>query len=70
MKRKSKLASALLAIFLGDFGAHKFYLGRPGMGVLYLLFFWTGIPAVIGIIEGILYLLQSEETFQEKHGRR
>lgn len=69
MKRKSKLASALLAIFLGDFGAHKFYLGRPGMGILYLLFFWTGIPAVIGIIEGILYLLQSEETFQEKHGR-
>lgn len=70
MKRKSKLASALLAIFLGDFGAHKFYLGRPGMGILYLLFFWTGIPAVIGIIEGIIYLLQSEETFQEKHGRR
>ncbi|ANU11872.1 TM2 domain-containing protein [Planococcus antarcticus DSM 14505] len=70
MKNKSKLASALLAIFLGDFGAHKFYLGRPGMGILYLLFFWTGIPAVIGIIEGILYLLQSEETFQEKHGRR
>lgn len=70
MKRKSKLASALLAIFLGDFGAHKFYLGRPGMGILYLLFFWTGIPAVIGIIEGIMYLLQSEETFQEKHGRR
>lgn len=70
MKRKSKLASALLAIFLGDFGAHKFYLGRPGMGILYLLFFWTGIPAVIGIIEGIMYLLQSEETFQEKHGSR
>lgn len=70
MKRKSKLASALLAIFLGDFGAHKFYLGRPGMGILYLLFFWTGIPAVIGIIEGIMYLLQSEESFQENHGKR
>ncbi|ALS79495.1 hypothetical protein AUO94_13070 [Planococcus kocurii] len=66
---KNKLAAALLAIFLGDFGAHKFYLGKPGMGILYLLFFWTGIPAVIGIIEGILYLLQSEESFQEKHGR-
>ncbi len=66
---KSKLAAGLLAIFLGDFGAHKFYLGKPGMGILYLLFFWTGIPAVIGVIEGILYLLQSEESFQEKHGR-
>lgn len=67
---KSKLAAGLLAIFLGDFGAHKFYLGKPGTGLIYLLFFWTGIPAVIGIIEGILYLLSSEEDFQRKHGKR
>lgn len=67
---KNKLAAALLAIFLGDFGAHKFYLGKPGTGLIYLLFFWTGIPAVIGIIEGILYLLSSEEEFQRKHGKR
>lgn len=67
---KSKLAAALLAIFLGDFGAHKFYLGKPGIGLIYLLFFWTGIPAVIGVIEGILYLLSSEEDFQRKHGQR
>lgn len=67
---RNKLAAALLAIFLGDFGAHKFYLGKPGTGLIYLLFFWTGIPAVIGIIEGILYLLSSEEDFQRKHGKR
>nr|WP_230321415.1 TM2 domain-containing protein [Planococcus salinarum] len=67
---KNKLAAALLAIFLGDFGAHKFYLGKPGVGLIYLLFFWTGIPAVIGIIEGIIYLLSSEEDFQRKHGKR
>lgn len=67
---KNKLAAALLAIFLGDFGAHKFYLGKPGVGLIYLLFFWTGIPAVIGIIEGIIYLLSSEEDFQRKHGKK
>ncbi|HSJ36872.1 MAG TPA: TM2 domain-containing protein [Planococcus sp. (in: firmicutes)] len=67
---KNKLAAGLLAIFLGDFGAHKFYLGKPGVGLIYLLFFWTGIPAVIGIIEGIIYLLSSEEDFQRKHGKR
>lgn len=67
---KNKLAAALLAIFLGDFGAHKFYLGKPGVGLIYLLFFWTGIPAIIGFIEGILYLLSSEEDFQRKHGKR
>lgn len=67
---KNKLAAGLLAIFLGDFGAHKFYLGKPGKGLIYLLFFWTGIPAIIGIIEGIIYLLSSEEDFQRKHGKR
>src|SRR5258705_8763495 len=33
-------------LFLGAFGAHKFYLGRPAMGVLYLLTFgllWVGL---------------------------
>ena len=67
---KNKLAAALLAIFLGDFGAHKFYLGKPGTGLIYLLLFWTGIPAVIGVIEGIIYLLSSEEDFQRKYSKR
>lgn len=66
---KNKLAAALLGIFLGDFGAHKFYLGRPKTGFLYLLFCWTAIPAIIGFIEGVMYLLQSEKEFQSKHGK-
>ncbi|XKE95557.1 TM2 domain-containing protein [Metaplanococcus flavidus] len=70
IEMKNKLAAALLAIFLGDFGAHKFYLGKPGTGLIYLLFFWTGIPAVIGVIEGIIYLLSSEEDFQRKYSKR
>ena len=67
MKRKDKLAAALLAIFLGGLGLHKFYLGRNGWGFIYLIFCWTGIPAVIGFIEGILFLFQSEETFDRKY---
>ena len=46
---KSKLAAALFALFLGGFGIHKFYLGRIGWGILYLLFCWTFIPAILGI---------------------
>ncbi len=34
---KSKLTAYLLLIFLGVFGAHKFYLGKTGMGFLYLV---------------------------------
>ncbi len=56
MNDKNKLAAALLAIFLGGLGIHKFYLRKVGMGILYLIFCWTGIPAIIGFIEGIYYL--------------
>lgn len=65
---KSKLAAALFAFFLGGFGFHKFYLGSIGMGVIYLLLCWTFIPSVLGIIEGILLLIMSEEDFNRKYG--
>lgn len=59
----NRIAAALFAIILGGIGVHKFYLGRIGQGLLYLLFFWTAIPAVIGIIEGIIYLTRTDEQF-------
>ncbi len=49
--RKDEVLGVILAVFLGDFGVHHFYLRRDGLGVLYLLFFWTGIPAIIAIFE-------------------
>ncbi len=64
---KSKITAGLLAIFLGGLGIHKFYLGKIGMGILYIVFCWTYIPAIIGFIEGIIYLTQNDETFQLKH---
>ncbi len=48
---KDEVAGVLLALFLGSFGAHHFYLRRTGLGVLYLCFFWTGLPALLGLIE-------------------
>ena len=58
---KSKVAAGLLGIFLGGIGVHKFYMGKTGKGILYLLLCWTGIPAIIGFIEGIMYLTDSDE---------
>ena len=66
--RYNKLAAALLALFLGGFGIHKFYLGNSKSGIWYLLFCWTGIPEIIGFIEGIQYLIMSEEEFAMKFG--
>lgn len=64
---KSKLAAALLAIFLGGLGAHKFYLGRPIQGIFMLLFAWTGIPEIIGIFQGVLMLTMTEKSFNRKY---
>ena len=65
---KSRIIAGILAILLGDFGIHKFYLGKIGPGIVYLIFCWTGIPAIIGLVEGILYLLMKDEEFAQKYG--
>lgn len=65
--KRSRVTAGLLAIILGDLGAHKFYLGQTGMGLLYLVFFWTYIPGIIGIVEGITYLTMSDEAFAQKY---
>ncbi|MBQ7036537.1 MAG: NINE protein [Clostridia bacterium] len=64
---KNKVVAALLAILLGSLGIHKFYLGQSGKGVLYLLFFWTYIPSLLGLIEGITILCSNDENFQIKY---
>lgn len=64
---KSRVTAALLAFFLGGIGAHKFYLGKVGQGFLYLIFFWTAIPAIIAFVEFIIFLCQSDETFASKY---
>jgi TM2 domain-containing membrane protein YozV len=67
---KDKTVAALLALFIGWAGIHKFYLGESGAGIIYLLFFWTGIPAFIGFVECILLLTMSEKSFNAKYNRR
>lgn len=67
---KSKVTAAILAFFLGGLGVHKFYLNQSGMGLLYLLFCWTGIPMFIALVEGIVYLITDDQTFQRKYGNQ
>lgn len=49
--RRDEIVGILLALFLGTFGIHHFYLRRTGLGIVYCFFFWTGIPAILGFIE-------------------
>lgn len=63
---KNRVAAGIFALLLGGFGVHKFYMGNIGMGILYLLFCWTGIPSFVGLIEGIIYLTESDEKFASR----
>ena len=64
---KSKTTAALLAFFLGGAGVHKFYLGSWGWGLVYLVFIWTYIPALLGLIDFIMLLTMSKEKFDVKY---
>jgi hypothetical protein len=65
---KSRVTAGLFALLLGGLGVHKFYLNKAGMGVLYLLLSWTFVPAIIALIEGIIYLTQDDATFSRNQG--
>ena len=60
---KNKTTAALLAFFLGGIGIHRFYLGQGGKGVIYLLFCWTFIPALVAFIDFIIFLTMDEYKF-------
>lgn len=70
---RSRLTAALLAIFLGHLGVHKFYMGSWGWGLVYigaiLLTFFIGwfATSITGIVEGIIYLKMTDEEFAAKY---
>jgi TM2 domain-containing membrane protein YozV len=64
--KKDTTVAVLLALFLGGLGVHKFYMGQIGMGVLYLLFCWTTIPAWIALIEAFFMGIQVSQHNQHK----
>lgn len=63
---KSKAAATLLGVFLGGFGAHKFYMGSWGWGIVYLLTCWTYIPFIAALVEWVRYVLMSDDEFYGK----
>lgn len=73
---KSRGVAALLALFLGGFGVHMFYVGKTGAGVLFLLCTLIGwmilfIPpflvGVVSLIQAIMLFTMSSDDFESKY---
>jgi len=68
-KRKSRAMAAVLAFsgILPISGLHKFYLGQPLWGIVYVFLSVSGTPIamIASAIEGVWYLTQKEETFNQ-----
>lgn len=48
VERKDKWTTLILCFFLGEFGIHRFYVGKTGTGILYLFTFGLfGIGALV-----------------------
>jgi TM2 domain-containing membrane protein YozV len=60
---RQKQIAVILAVVLGGFGAHKFYLGEKVPGLIYLATCWTLVPIVIGWFEALNYSQMSRVTF-------
>lgn len=64
---KNRTIAILLALFLGGLGGQYFYLRRYIQGAVCLLFFWTYIPAIWGIVHAIILLSKSIDEFNLKY---
>ena len=68
---RSRITAALLALFLGIAGAHKFYLGSIKMGIIYVLISLTAIGFAItlalSIYDAIVLFTLSDEEFSKKY---
>lgn len=64
---KNKVVAGLLAVLVGGFGLHWFYLNRSGLGILHLFFCWTPFAWISGLISGIVFLMMDQRIFNEKY---
>lgn len=70
MKKKIEFWNTIvLAIVLGNFGIQEFYLGRTFRGILGVLFWWTGIPSIIAIIQIGMWLFKGKEDFEKEFNK-
>jgi TM2 domain-containing membrane protein YozV len=67
---KDKNVAGILALFLGSFGVHRFYLGQIGLGILYIIlnvFFFFSF--FLSLIDAIVFFSQDKDAFDLKYNK-
>jgi TM2 domain-containing membrane protein YozV len=69
---KEKTVAGILGILLGSLGVHHFYLGSTITGVIELVLTvcTCGIGGLLGLVEGVLILVMSDEEFNQRYNQR
>ena len=68
MKTRFKaIICSALSLFLGGIGIQKFYLGQYKRGVLYVVFFFTGIPYLLCVVDLLRFIFMSDDAFNIKY---
>ena len=68
-QENKRVIAGIFAILLGGLGVHKFILGYTQEGIIQLLIgiCTCGIAGIIGFIEGIIYLVKTDEEFYQTY---
>lgn len=79
---KNKFVAAILALTLGIFGVHRFYLGKRLQGILHMiLFFFTimitieegapvvMVPAILGFVDAVLLFVMPQFDFDRRYNK-
>lgn len=71
---KNRTVAAFLALFLGGFGVHKFYLKNTGAGIMYVMLFFImarvfPISSILGVIDAVRLFMMSDREFDAKYNR-
>ena len=73
---KSRQTAAFLALFLGAFGVHRYYLGQAGLGIFYFFsnflmpFFRLPFGFILGIIDAFAFFFMSDEEFDRRYNKK
>lgn len=64
-KYRNKSTATVLSFFFGGLGFQKFYLGEKNKGTYSILFCWTFIPSLVGLIDFIKLAVMNEAKFND-----